>query len=194
MVENNFYFIRHGETDWNREHRIMGQKDIPLNATGKLQAQNVARLLKICSIKTICHSPLIRAKETALILNETLKCQLIEVDSLKECCWGTFEGELKGDKPYLEQWINGLTPESAESCDEFKLRVLESVKLSLIHQNPLIVSHGGVYWALQQLLCKNIVHHNSAQNCVPFHFSLSGSNEWTCVPLESLFEEEPFDT
>ena len=39
MLElRDFYFIHHGETDWNREHRGMGQKDIPLNERGLAQA------------------------------------------------------------------------------------------------------------------------------------------------------------
>ena len=33
------YFVRHGETDWNREGRLQGQQDIPLNAVGRFQAE-----------------------------------------------------------------------------------------------------------------------------------------------------------
>jgi len=36
-----FYFVRHGQTDWNKENKVMGQIDIPLNATGLEQAQVV---------------------------------------------------------------------------------------------------------------------------------------------------------
>jgi len=53
MTNSEFYFIRHGETDWNLESRTMGQKDISLNNTGKLQARQAATLLKKYEIRTI---------------------------------------------------------------------------------------------------------------------------------------------
>jgi bisphosphoglycerate-dependent phosphoglycerate mutase len=40
-----FYFLRHGETDWNLEHRAMGSQDIPLNDRGISQGLNAAELL-----------------------------------------------------------------------------------------------------------------------------------------------------
>jgi broad specificity phosphatase PhoE len=193
MTNTSFYFIRHGETDWNRENRIMGGADIPLNGTGRLQAKRAATRLKDLNIQSICHSPLKRAKETAVILNEMLHCPLIEVDFLKECSWGTFEGELKWNKQYLEQWINGITPEGAETCEAFKERAMEGVKLSLVHPCPLIVSHGGIYWAIQQLLCKNNSY-KRAENCFPYYFSPTEKNEWISNSLEPSFDEEPFET
>ncbi|KJV72600.1 histidine phosphatase super family protein [Orientia tsutsugamushi str. TA763] len=41
-----FYFLKHGKTDWNLEHRAMGSQDIPLNDRGVSQGLNAAELLK----------------------------------------------------------------------------------------------------------------------------------------------------
>lgn len=84
-----FYYLRHGETDWNREHRGMGQKDIPLNSRGIEQAQAAALILTKESINTICYSPLERAKNTAEIIAAQTKSKLIEISELTECCWGS---------------------------------------------------------------------------------------------------------
>ena len=40
------YFVRHGETDWNRERRLQGQHDIPLNALGRVQASRCGLILR----------------------------------------------------------------------------------------------------------------------------------------------------
>src|SRR5262249_54849553 len=33
------YYVRHGETDWNLAQRYQGRRDIPINATGRAQAE-----------------------------------------------------------------------------------------------------------------------------------------------------------
>ncbi|MDQ1526168.1 MAG: putative phosphatase, partial [Microbacteriaceae bacterium] len=62
------YLVRHGETDWNRERRIQGSTDIPLNATGREQARRTGRLLARRHWDGIVSSPLSRASETARII------------------------------------------------------------------------------------------------------------------------------
>jgi len=47
FIQKSFYFLRHGETDWNKQQKIMGQSDIPLNKTGVLQARTVAEKFKV---------------------------------------------------------------------------------------------------------------------------------------------------
>lgn len=77
-----FYFIRHGETDWNRDKRIMGQMDIPLNETGVAQARSARNLLKELNIQHIYTSPLLRAYQTAQILNEEINQVITRDDSV----------------------------------------------------------------------------------------------------------------
>ncbi|KJV91271.1 2,3-bisphosphoglycerate-dependent phosphoglycerate mutase [Orientia tsutsugamushi] len=60
-----FYFLRHGETDWNLAHRAMGSQDIPLNDRGVSQGLNAAELLKNEPIKRplLAHLCLLRASQ-----------------------------------------------------------------------------------------------------------------------------------
>ena len=58
-------FIRHGETDWNRQQRFQGQIDVPLNATGQAQAQRLATRLAADRHDHFFVSDLIRARQTA---------------------------------------------------------------------------------------------------------------------------------
>ena len=57
-----FFFLRHGETDWNRERRLQGNIDVPLNATGLAQAEAAAKRLVGAGVATIVASPLARAR------------------------------------------------------------------------------------------------------------------------------------
>ncbi|TLN10046.1 histidine phosphatase family protein, partial [bacterium] len=67
-----FWLVRHGETDWNREHRFMGQQDIPLNDEGLRQATALALELRGQRFAVLISSDLLRARQTA----ETLAAAL----------------------------------------------------------------------------------------------------------------------
>lgn len=145
------FFMRHGETHWNRERRIMGRTDIPLNETGIYQAYETQQYVKDLGIQTICTSPLQRARQTADILNETLKVPMTEIANLKEFGWGDHEGQiqmrLKG--PMMEEAKQGLQSGTAESYETFEERIICGFKEAIHNPGPvLIVSHGGVFWAL----------------------------------------------
>ena len=60
------YMMRHGETVWNAENRILGSTDIPLNERGREQARVAAEKLKDTHFDMIYTSLLSRAKETGL--------------------------------------------------------------------------------------------------------------------------------
>jgi len=72
-----FYFVRHGQTDWNKTSQTLcDQDDISLNDVGLKQAANVCHQLTNLGITQIFSSPLARAKQTAEIINAHLKLPL----------------------------------------------------------------------------------------------------------------------
>jgi probable phosphoglycerate mutase len=87
------YLVRHGETDWNLNHRFQGRSDVPLNETGRKQANALALMLKNDPINAIYASPLIRALETArLIKTFHPQIPIIEQEGIIEMDLGEFEG------------------------------------------------------------------------------------------------------
>ena len=85
--------VRHGETEWNRIHRFQGRSDLPLNKTGKEQAQALALALKNESFEAAYSSPLSRAMETALAIKAFHpSTPLIEEKGLIEMDLGDFDG------------------------------------------------------------------------------------------------------
>ena len=85
LTPREFCYLRHGETDWNRERRQQGRTDIPLNETGRAQASAAKPLLAGLGIATICYSPLRRARETSEFVNRSLNAEFVMADGLIEC-------------------------------------------------------------------------------------------------------------
>ena len=163
LPNTDFYFLRHGQTDWNLRHIAMGQKDIPLNQNGIEQAHRAADILESIPFETIVSSPLKRAHETARIIAAKRQKKVILRDDLKEANWGAKEGQPKKDMSWITKWRTVEHPEdgiestvlneSGESYSHFRHRVLTALKTVLTLPTPvLIVSHGGVYWPIQEYL------------------------------------------
>src|SRR5271167_1540411 len=75
------YLVRHGETDWNAAERWQGHTDIPLNATGRAQADAVAEALSGAGLAGVVASDLSRAQETANIIAARLGIGVAYVDA-----------------------------------------------------------------------------------------------------------------
>jgi broad specificity phosphatase PhoE len=176
--------MRHGETDWNRDRRGMGQKDVPLNSTGIKQAELAASILKNESpIRTICFSPLSRCRDTAEIVNTQIGGTLVEIPNLIECGWGEKEGSIKGS--WLKDWMDGVDIPEADSYNDFLIRALSGINQSLDHPGPvLIVSHGGVFLAVQKYA--GLGSHFDLPNGVPVFLKppMSGYKNWIFTYLE----------
>ena len=86
------YMIRHGETDFNRQRRIQGQSDIPLNAWGRELARRTGKGLEDVRFDLVVTSPLIRAKETAQLIVGEKSIPFIEEPRIQEIAFGEYEG------------------------------------------------------------------------------------------------------
>jgi len=84
--------LRHAETDWNRERRFQGWRDVPLSATGREQAESAARLLAATRIEAVWSSPLARARDTAAIIAAPHRLAVQESDAFREMGFGEWEG------------------------------------------------------------------------------------------------------
>ena len=89
--------VRHGQTDYNREGRLQGQVDIPLNANGIRQAELLATAVTANPPDVIVASPLQRALETARIISRGTGLEIATDDALLERGFGEWEG-LRGEE------------------------------------------------------------------------------------------------
>ncbi len=166
---SNLYLIRHGETDWNVEGRLQGQRDIPINAKGRVQAQRngeaLAGILAAAgrdpSALDWVASPLSRARETMEILRAAMGLDPAgyRLDPrLVEISFGEWEGstlpELKLRDPLghaarkADKW--GFVPPSGESYEMLSERI--APWLSGLAADTVCVAHGGITRVARGLL------------------------------------------
>lgn len=168
ITQKPFYYLRHGQTDWNLVRRFQGQTDIPLNATGVEQAHAAKTLLKGLGISQIYCSPLCRARATADIVNETLNLEITEIRDLQECSFGVLEGEIRSMTDFSAMWRDGDTPEKAETYQTFTTRVFAAMNEALEAEGtPLIVAHGAVFWPIEAHMGLDELGSDSLPNAHP---------------------------
>jgi 2,3-bisphosphoglycerate-dependent phosphoglycerate mutase len=175
-----FYFLRHGETDWNRRRVMQGHTDIALNDVGIRQAQDIAPAVAHLPIKTICTSSLGRARRTAEIVNVN-NVPLVVIDSLKECGFGVYEGQ-DSNGPWRNDWTAGGAIEGGEKRVDYIARVYRALSEALTYPAPvLVVAHGGTFWAMEELFGETV----HVQNCTLYHITppAAGDRNWTSTQL-----------
>ena len=99
------YFIRHGQTDWNKDMRMQGQSDIPLNENGRESAIEAGKTLANTHIDLAFSSPLKRAKETAELVLAGRDIPIIEDKRIEEICFGICEGMKGRDENGQAGWM-----------------------------------------------------------------------------------------
>ena len=160
--------LRHGETEWNVEGRYQGQENSPLTPKGKVQAKENALKIKeylfaLDSFKFVS-SPLGRARETALIIADTLLIDLNKIEFLediKEFNYGKFEGKTKVfcQNEYKEvyeareanKWSYVI--EGGESYVMVTKRLTQWLETLDAHQVVVMVAHEMINRALRGIYC-----------------------------------------
>lgn len=164
-MSKTFYFFRHGETDWNKQKKLQGHMDIPLNELGVAQAQELAQKLTSYKLEVIYSSDLCRASKTAeLVAKANNQIDVLLTDQLREANMGDAEGMSVDEaiKKYgrniwlnfvsLTDWQQGFPggetkEQSFQRFDRFIKDLLENCP----YQRIGICSHGG---AIRNFLLK----------------------------------------
>lgn len=152
------YLMRHGETDWNKERRLQGQSDIPLNEYGIELAVKTAEGLKDVAFDRAFSSPLKRALVTAeTVIGE--RGVTVETDErLKEINFGPSEGECfdlakkNPNHPLHNFFCNpgSFAPaDGAEAFSRARARAEEFLREKVLPlegrcENVLLVAHGAL--------------------------------------------------
>jgi broad specificity phosphatase PhoE len=166
VAQPTIYFVRHGETDWNAEARLQGQRDVPLNDFGRVQAEEAGARLRGLVLHyedlAFVASPLSRTRETMEGLRDAIGLApgAYRLDErLKELSFGTWEGltwkDVRRADPRgaaardRDKWA--FAPPGGESYAMLAERIAPA--FSELTRDTVVVSHGGVARALLAMRC-----------------------------------------
>jgi broad specificity phosphatase PhoE len=148
--------VRHGQSEWNAEGRWQGQADPGLTDLGRLQAREAARALG--AVDAVWASDLQRAVETATIIADHLGVGPVVIDpDLRERDAGEFSGltrpEIAASFPgYLDDGRRPPGWEPDEALVARARRALRAIAAEVPGGDVLVITHGGLVYALEQHL------------------------------------------
>jgi probable phosphoglycerate mutase len=157
------YLARHGETDWNAEHKLQGSTDTPLNSTGLKQAAMLAETLKGIHFDSVYSSALRRSRDTADIVRGDVPLKTIA--GLNERGVGKFEGKFldrRKDPAVAEEYPRRSRDpndelDGGESLNQFDARIHAALDTILGQHRSgtiLIVGHA----ITNQMILRTIFH------------------------------------
>ena len=152
--------MRHGETAWNREGRVMGRTPVELDADGRAQVQASVPFARLLQPELIITSPLARARQSAEIIAAGIgNIPVAEDPQLSEVKYGRWEGmvydDLLEDADYLnyrDHPLDAPTP-GGETIAQVQSRGVEAVRRAITDNSGrriLFVSHGDI---IRTVLC-----------------------------------------
>ncbi len=157
------YLLRHGETEYHAQKRLLGRLDIGLNGRGKEQASRVRAFFEGIDLAAVYCSPLRRCQETALPTAEAHSLEIETMQGLMEVDMGEWDGQLftelferEGDA--VGRWMRSPSTVPIPGGEDFgavRERVLAATR-DITSRHPgddkvLVVAHGG---PIRGILCE----------------------------------------
>lgn len=157
------YLLRHGETEYHAQHRLLGRLDVGLNQRGHGQASRARDFFAGMSLTAVYSSPLRRCRETARPAAEAHGLEVEIVPGLMEVDMGEWDGQLieelfTQDNEAVAKWMRSPSSVSIPGGEDFgavRHRVLQATRqITSRHggdDRVLVVSHGG---PIRGILCE----------------------------------------
>src|SRR5438105_3476200 len=143
------FALRHGATDYSRDRRFAGSRDVPLTTDGRLQAEAMAQALAGAGVAAVYTSPLERARVCAELIAKPHRLGTRVEPDFREMAFGGWEGITREELPprEAEGWRltpHLVTPPGGETLGAVAARVREALgRLIAAHpgETAVLVSH-----------------------------------------------------
>jgi phosphoserine phosphatase len=186
--------MRHGETAWNREGRVMGRQPVELDEGGRAQVEMAVPLARQLGLDLIVSSPLARAVQSAEIISRGVDgLEILTDERLEEVRYGAWEGktyyQLIKDETYISYRkapLESLTP-GGETIRDVQQRGVAAVDAAVTaHRGKriLFISHGDI---IRTVLC-----HYMRLDLIHFHRLRIDNATFTAVEISDDFAEVKF--
>lgn len=196
--QKKIYLLRHGQTDWNKEGRIQGHLEVPLNEVGREESRRLMPVLERLGVEKVLSSDLSRAIETARLAAPKLG-HLTDA-RLRETHLGVLQGKTRdeihaehGDEiwerlrsfPLQDSDVMNLGTESGSQVFSRTEKAILDFVSKHEFQVAAIVTHGGVLRNLFRFLKITEIIPHPIPNAALFPFSWSETSPTALKYLET---------
>lgn len=158
------YFVRHGQTDWNKAQRWQGRSDVELNQTGRKQAHAVQAYFVEHNItpSAVLSSPMRRALATAQGIAEAVEQEVLPEQAFREINLGDFEGKTTDELiarygKCFEDWLANhhlVASPGGENIEQAITRIKDTLNAHIqqFGDQLVIVAHQAIMIAMKAAL------------------------------------------
>ena len=152
-MHTDLYLVRNASTEWSRDRRVAGRRDLGLSAEGQAQAAELGERMRAVEVAEVLASPVLRAVETAERIARPHGLEVARDPRLTDLGAGTWEGmkhdEVAASEEYKRFLANPLSESipGGEKLTDARDRLVTSVRQALVDNelgaNIVMVSHAG---------------------------------------------------